>query len=444
MKDRCPLERLWLSSWGQLAARLAAAPPGAAAAPGPAASRDASAQVLCGFGARRPPSWTPARPQGQDDVMTAMRPMVRWALPGGLVAVVVATIALGPLVQAGAAGDVPEPGAGELLADLLGAGPQGLSGTVVTRVDLGLPLLPAGLGGAAEGSWAALLTGDSTLRVWAGPAGVRVALLGVLAESDLVISDADAWLWSSPDGTVTHLGTSNRSGGDGGIDEGADPSGGGASSDLLSALAALAGSSTVSTGENDVVAGRAVHQLVLAPSEPGSLIGSVRVAIDAEQGVPTRLQVFAAGDPGRPALEIGFSEVAFSEPDPAIFTFAPPADATVREGLGQDPAGASDGAAASGVGDAPVAVIGEGWTTVVVTQAPAQLTDGGDNQGSLAQLLALMPQVSGSWGSGRLLTTRLFSVLLTDDGRLFAGAVDGERLQQVAADQAAQGQAAQP
>ena len=380
--------------------------------------------------------------------MTATRPIVRWALPGGLVAVVAATIALGPLVQAGAAGEVPEPGAGALVADLLGAGPQGLSGTVVTRVDLGLPLLPAGLGGAAEGSWAALLTGESTLRVWAGPAGVRVALLGVLAESDLVISDADAWLWSSADATVTHLGPANLAGaGVGGSSEGADPSGGGASSDLLSALAALAGSSTVSTGENDVVAGRAVHQLVLAPSEPGSLIGSVRVAIDAEQGVPTRLQVFAAGHPGRPALEIGFSEVTFTEPDADVFTFTPPADATVREGFGQDPAGASDGAAGSGVGDAPVAVVGEGWTTVVVTQAPAQLTDGGDNQGSLAQLLALMPQVSGSWGSGRLLTTRLFSVLLTDDGRLFAGAVDGDRLQAVAADQvaqAAQSKAAQP
>lgn len=377
--------------------------------------------------------------------MRVTRPMVRWALPGGLVAAVVATIALGPLVQAGAAGEVPEPDAGTLLADLLGAGPQGLSGTVITRVDLGLPLLPAGLGGAAEGSWAALLTGDSTLRVWAGPAGVRVALLGVLAESDLVINGAGGWLWSSADATVTHLGPANLAGADvGGSSEGADPSGGGASSDLLSALAALAGSSTVSTGENDVVAGRAAYQLVLAPAEPGSLIGSVRVAIDAEQGVPTRLQVFAAGDPGRPALEIGFSEVAFSEPDPDIFTFAPPADATVREGLGLDPAGASAGAAGSGVGDAPVAVIGEGWTTVVVTQAPAQLTDGGDNQGSLGQLLALMPQFSGSWGSGRLLTTRLFSVLLTDDGRLFAGAVDGDRLQQVAADQAAQGQAAQP
>src|SRR5665648_194542 len=211
MKDRCPLERLWLSSWGQLAARLAAAPPGAAAAPGPAASRDASAQVLCGFGARRPPSWTPARPRRRHDVILTPRPMVRWALPGGLVAVVVATIALGPLVQAGAAGEVPEPDAGVLLADLLGAGPQGLSGTVVTRVDLGLPSLPAGLGGAAEGSWAALLTGDSTLRVWAGPGGVRVALLGVLAESDLVIGDADAWLWSSPDATVTHLGPANLS-----------------------------------------------------------------------------------------------------------------------------------------------------------------------------------------------------------------------------------------
>ena len=89
-------------------------------------------------------------------------------------------------------------------------------------------------------------------------------------------------------------------------------------------------------------------------------------------------------------------------------------------------------------------MVGEGWTTVVVTRAPAQLRDGGDNRGSLAQLLALMPQVSGSWGSGRLLTTRLFSVLLTDDGRLFAGAVDGDRLQEVAADQVAQGQVAQP
>ena len=380
--------------------------------------------------------------------MTATRPTVRWALPGGLVAAVVATIALGPLVQTGAAGEVPEPAAGVLLADLLGAGPKGLSGTVVTRVDLGMPLLPAGLGGAADGSWSALLTGDSTLRVWAGPAGVRVALLGVLAESDLVISNADAWLWSSPDGTVTHLGTADLVGGDGGSGsaEGADPSGGGASSDLLSALAALAGSSTVSTGENDVVAGRTVHQLVLAPSEPGSLIGSVRVAIDAEQGVPTRLQVFAAGDPGRPALEVGFTKVAFTEPDADVFAFTPPADATVREGLGQDPSGASDGAsdgaAGSGVGDAPVTVVGQGWPTVVVTRVPAQLGDGGDNQGSLGQLLALMPQVSGSWGSGRLLTTRLFSVLLTDDGRLFAGAVDGDRLQQAAADQVAPGQVA--
>src|SRR5450830_1874613 len=163
--------------------------------------------------------------------MTATRPIVRWSLPGGLVAVVAATIALGPLVRAGAAGEVPEPGAGALVADLLGAGPQGLSGTVVTRVDLGLPLLPAGLGGAAEGSWAVLLTGESTLRVWAGPAGVRVALLGVLAESDLVIGGADAWLWASGGGTVTDPGAANLAGGGGGgSSEGADPSGGGASS----------------------------------------------------------------------------------------------------------------------------------------------------------------------------------------------------------------------
>ncbi|MBM0236720.1 hypothetical protein JNW88_05375 [Micromonospora sp. ATA32] len=43
-----------------------------------------------------------------------------------------------------------------------------------------------------------------------------------------------------------------------------------------------------------------------------------------------------------------------------------------------------------------------------------------------------MAKVSGDWGSGRLLTGKLFSVLLTDDGRLLAGAVTPERLYQAA------------
>ncbi|MET8374015.1 hypothetical protein ABZU42_30415, partial [Micromonospora profundi] len=50
----------------------------------------------------------------------------------------------------------------------------------------------------------------------------------------------------------------------------------------------------------------------------------------------------------------------------------------------------------------------------------------------MSKLLGGLTAVSGDWGSGRLLTSKLFSVLLTDDGRVLAGAVTPERLYQVA------------
>jgi len=52
-------------------------------------------------------------------------------------------------------------------------------------------------------------------------------------------------------------------------------------------------------------------------------------------------------------------------------------------------------------------------------------------------VLASLPTVKGSWGSGKLLSGTLFSVLLTDDGRLLIGAVGPDQLYQAAADPAA-------
>ena len=46
----------------------------------------------------------------------------------------------------------------------------------------------------------------------------------------------------------------------------------------------------------------------------------------------------------------------------------------------------------------------------------------------------VLPRVDGEWGSGRLLTSRLFSALLTDDGRLLVGAVEPGLLEQAALD----------
>jgi hypothetical protein len=45
-----------------------------------------------------------------------------------------------------------------------------------------------------------------------------------------------------------------------------------------------------------------------------------------------------------------------------------------------------------------------------------------------AGLLAMLPEVSGSWGTGRLLRGTLFSALVTDDGQLVVGAVEPELL----------------
>jgi hypothetical protein len=41
----------------------------------------------------------------------------------------------------------------------------------------------------------------------------------------------------------------------------------------------------------------------------------------------------------------------------------------------------------------------------------------------MTRMLAVLPKVSGTWGSGHLLRSALFSAVLTDDGRVAVGAV---------------------
>ncbi|MDT4987999.1 MAG: hypothetical protein QOI74_2093, partial [Micromonosporaceae bacterium] len=88
----------------------------------------------------------------------------------------------------------------------------------------------------------------------------------------------------------------------------------------------------------------------------------------------------------------------------------------------------------TGTQDRPT-VVGAGWTSVVVAKLPADALasasapkQGGGNGFSLD----LLPKVSGTWGSGHLLTSKLVSVLITDDGRVLAGAVRPDRLYQAA------------
>ena len=71
------------------------------------------------------------------------------------------------------------------------------------------------------------------------------------------------------------------------------------------------------------------------------MVGQVRIAIDARNSVPLRVQVFARGARS-PAIQVGFTSVSFVRPAPANFAFRPPAGAKVtqeRAGSGSQASG---------------------------------------------------------------------------------------------------------
>lgn len=351
------------------------------------------------------------------------RPALRWIVPVAVAATVLTAGLAGRAIIADADPALPPRSAAQLLVDLQTSAVTGLSGTVVQRAALGLPELPVSIGGQGSAEFSALVSGTHTLRVWyGGEERQRIALLGTLGESDLVRNGADVWTWSSASNEASHLVLPDRP-----TDSAPLPTDLPATPQEAAdaALAAIEPSTRVSTDGTATVAGRAAYELVLSPRDPASLVGQVRIAIDAEQQVPLRVRVYAAGS-AEPALEVGFSQISFTMPGAEHFAFRPPQDAVVTEvnpdGVPADEAQAS----------APT-LVGAGWTSVLVAAAPTgDPAASSPESGTLDLLLQSLPRVSGTWGSGRLLSSALVSVLITDDGRVLAGAVSPQRLYDVA------------
>ncbi len=196
-------------------------------------------------------------------------------------------------------------------------------------------------------------------------------------------------------------------------------------------LKALEPTTNVTSGPVTRVAGRPAYQLVLTPADAGTLVGSITIAIDAAERVPTQVTITSTAT-GKPALTVGFTDVSFTAPDPQVFAFTPPAGATVTERALGDLSGSAAHSDLPGTHVAPT-VVGKGWASVLVLAGAGDLALTGANgsvgtspsgAGSLSSWLDALPRVSGDWGSGRLLSTHLFTVLLTDDGRVLVGAVD--------------------
>jgi outer membrane lipoprotein-sorting protein len=385
------------------------------------------------------------------------RPALRWLVPSAAAALVIGGGAAAGTIVASADPSLPERSAAQLLVDVQTAKVDGLSGTVVQTADLGLPSLAGITGGQGDADLTKLVAGSNTARVWyAGEDKVRLALLGTLGETDVIRNGSDVWIWRSRDNTANHMiipaGTDKPEALPTGVpstpQEAAD-----------AALAAIDPTTSVTTTGAASVAGRDAYELVLAPKDSDSLIGQVRLAIDAKEHIPLRVDVYAKGA-NDPAIRVAFQQISFTVPDAEQFKFNPPAGAKVTTEAPSSPETKRDekappvpakpqGADAKPqvpakpqgteakpqvpakpqAAEAEPTVVGTGWTSILVARLPKGESA---EQSAVAGVLESLPKVSGSWGSGRLLSGSLFSALVIDDGRVLVGAVAPEKLYEAA------------
>ncbi|WUW22294.1 DUF2092 domain-containing protein [Streptomyces sp. NBC_01463] len=374
------------------------------------------------------------------------RKAVRYIVPVAVAGVAAATIGLVPALASSGDPDLPEITAQELIEKIAASDTQQLSGTVKISTDLGIPsmgglagsLVPDG-GGDRGGASAdpqtkltELASGTHTLRVAAdGPDKQRVSILDQASEYSLIHNGDQVWAYDSKSNSVYHAE------GEAGRDkEKAAPDGVPTTPKALAeqALKAADGTTSVTVGGTAQVAGRDAYRLVIKPEQSGSTIGSITVAVDAENGVPLKFTLQPSSG-GKAAVDAGFTSVDFKKPDASSFAFTPPKGAKVTEADEAKEHGKAEAEKAKGDLGAfeGMNVIGEGWNSIAEIKTPGGAAlptkESGEVPAEAQQFLdALGDKVTGKFGSGTVFKTRLVNALMTDDGRVYVGAVTKDAL----------------
>jgi outer membrane lipoprotein-sorting protein len=321
-----------------------------------------------------------------------------------------------------------------------------MSGTVVESAALGIPQLP---GQQDPSSPLSMLAGSHTVRLWySDPTHFRLALPVPLGETDVIRNGGTGWVWQSSSNSVQRIMLPARPGG-----VHASPATGAGSMPApltpqqaaQRLLTAVGPTTSVTSGPTTTVAGQDAYQLVVAPKDSRSLVGRVVVEIDAQHpGVVLGVQLFARGA-ASPAFQTGFTSITFAAPPASTFAFTPPHGASVHTVT--PPGGPAGARPAMRPAVSGAKVVGSGWLRVAVLPSSvlsavrngnaagalgqaAQSAAGGpgsggsvDPAGALAALLKSATPVSGAWGSGKLVTTSLVSILITSNGHVLIGAV---------------------
>ncbi|MFF3019773.1 outer membrane lipoprotein carrier protein LolA [Streptomyces sp. NPDC057939] len=383
------------------------------------------------------------------------RKAARYAVPVAVVGIAAATVAMVPAFANAGGPDLPKVTAQQLIEKVAASDVEQLSGTAKLTTDLGLPKIASGLlggggvtGGSAnpEDKLAQLANGSHTFRVAAdGPDRQKLTFLDGKDEYSLIHNGADVWGYDSKSNEVFH--EKNPEGAGKGTEHKTADRLAGSPQQIAQEILKAAGPTTdISVGDTAQVAGRDAYQLVLKPKQSGSTVGSVQIAVDAKNGVPLRVQLLSSQG-GKPIVDAGFTKVDFAKPSADTFKFTPPKGAKVTEGLeGEEHGKAGKDEhwkalesfpgldALTGGGNGEVKVLGEGWATVAridtgAGQGLKELEKDKNAPKEAQQFLnSLGDKVTGKFGEGRVLSTRLVNALITDDGKVYVGAVTKDAL----------------
>ncbi len=393
------------------------------------------------------------------------RRQLRWAVPGGVAAAVAVAIAVPTLASADQPTDLPDLEPAALLTAVAEAEPVPMSGTAVYTARLGLPEIPAALTNGADPL--NLLSGSSTIRVWTdGVDRSRTSLLGSTSEYSVVTDGAEAWSYASSTDVVTHV-TLDEASQERLQQAQADREAAAAAGDIptpaevaADLLDRAAEDATIEVADPVIVAGRDAYSLVVTPTTDDTLVDRVEIAVDGETYAPLSVAVWSTQSAEAPALELAYTDVSFAAPSDAALSFSTPAGATVQEKVVDLAEHLPETAAAPDPADWTlpdgVTVTGEGFATVVertdvdvaglLAGDPAAVEGELDSAGfgpdnELVQEFdrpdgldteALYTELTTPVDGGRLLSSALLSVLVTDDGRVLVGSVPPDDLLAIA------------
>ncbi len=380
----------------------------------------------------------------------------RW-IPALIAPAVVGAVAAFPM-QASAV-DLPDLSPTELMVMMQGAKPVEFTGVVLKTTNLGLPALelssmlseeevermrektpeefadfvPEVVASEELAKAMELITGEHRVRIFVGETGMRAQILDRMSQRDLIVNQEAVWTYDSREQVATYATIDQSKVEDNKLiairqmewyaaEIGIDLTNPQAVADYV--MSQIGDSSEVTVGVDHYKAGRTAYELIVKPNSSVSLVDSVVLSIDSETSVPLAATVYSV-EQTEPAIQVGFESISFADQDENLFTFTAPAGTEVTN-LDEMQVPEYEAPEKQPIEGEKPQMVGEDWDSVVVMPAGdvSVLAEIQDNQ----LLSSLLKPVSG----GVAFETPLVKVLITNDGRIFAGAVTLSHLQKLA------------